>query len=110
MFPPEHIERMHDPSYHAEQRLIQQCESSVYSAVHQYLQRRKFPERLTREDMVDLRAQVQSEVSRAYAQLKGERLEEAVNRLLRQGLQRSHAVTTCEYEMRTDGLARRLST
>ena len=58
MFPPEHIERMHDPSYHEEQRLIQQCESSVYNSINHYLKRKGFPEILTNENTADLRAQV----------------------------------------------------
>ncbi len=103
MFPPEHIERMHDPTYHQEQRLIQQCESSIYNSINYYLQRKGFPETLTKDDMLHLREQVRSQVSIMYAQLQGERLEEAVSRLLRQGLQRTHAMTTCEYIISNDG-------
>lgn len=108
MFPPEHIERMHDPTYHQEQRLIQQCESSIYHSINYYLQRKGFPETLTKDDMLHLREQVRSQVSIMYSQLQGERLEEAVNRLLRQGLQRTHAMTTCRYEINQNEIIRRI--
>ena len=108
MFPPEHIERMHDPHYHEEQRLIQQCEESVYDNIHNYLQRKKFPRTLTKDHMKELQSQVRSEVSIVYAKLRGERLEQAVERLLRQGLRRTHTITTCEYKIQKDGLVRRV--
>ena len=107
MFPPEHIERMHDPSYHEEQRLIRQCESNVYNVIHQYLKRKKFPQTITEESMKEIHLEVRLQVSCHYAQLKGERLEDAIERLLRQGLQRAHPITTCEYQIQKNGIVRR---